>query len=235
MLQQKARGSRHENRFVLLFGWLFVLAGLICLVLGIRAAAESHRFRSVAQPSPAVILAIRDKSEDSLGTPVISYVVNGAARTGELHSVSGDMAAGMRLTVHFDPADPSDVRILSHEGLLPFGLLSMSAVYLFFGTLVIVVRGRSRRRVERLLAQGQRLEARIVSIDVDEGKLMDGRHPLIITCETVDARGRTRTFRSGSLWRRPDEIDRSRRVFVYVDIHNPANYFVDGESAVASG
>lgn len=232
MLQRKSRGSKHENRFVFLFGWLFVFAGLVCLVLGILEVVQTRRFKAIAQPSQAVILSIRDKTEESLGTPVIAYVVDGVTRTGELHSVSGDMVPGMRLVVHFDPANPSDVRVLDHEGIMAFGLFSMSAVYLFFGAAVIVVRNRSRRRVEHLLARGQRYEARIVRVDTDEDKVMDGRHPVVITCETTDARGRTRTFRSGSIWRRPDEIDQNRKVLVYVDIANPYNYYVDGDSVI---
>lgn len=227
-----ARGKRDSKMFVRIFGGGFLAVGIILFAVCIYVYVSGTSFKEKAQPVQAVILAMQGATSESLGTPLLEYVVGGKTYTTTLNMSSSSMHPGKQITVYYRVDNPQEVRYLDADKWVIAILLVMGFVFGGIGTVVLVLRRRSRQRVSRLLSTGDVLEAEITDIREDHEQSMRGRHPIVISCRYTAPDGRIHLFQSGSFWYASHAIDPKKKVRVYVDRNNPSTYYVDVDSVV---
>lgn len=227
-----ARGKKKDKAFVRIFGGIFVAVGVILLAVGVYVYADSRAFKEKSTPVEAVILTMRGATHDSLGTPVVEYTIGGKTYTATLSMSSSSMHPGKLITVYYRPENPWQVRYLDDNGWLLILFLFMGTVFAGMGAAFLIVKRRQKRKIRRLLATGDVIEAEITDIRADVNQSMNGRHPVIVSCRYTASDGRIYLFRSGSFWYESYEIDPKRKVRVYVDRNNPSSYYVDVDSAL---
>ena len=227
-----ARGKKKDKAFVRIFGGIFVAVGVILLTVGVYVYADSRAFKDESMPVEAVILTMRGATHDSLGTPVVEYTIGGKTYTATLSMSSSSMHPGKQITVYYRPENPWHVRYLDDNGWLLILFLFMGTVFAGMGAAFLIMKRRQKRKIRRLLATGNVIEAEITDIRADVNQSMNGRHPVIVSCRYTASDGRIYLFRSGSFWYESYEIDPKRKVRVYVDRNNLSNYYVDVDSAL---
>ena len=227
-----AKGRRKDKTFIRVFCGIFILLGIILFTAGIAVGVSSHTFRQKAEPVNAVILAMRGATSESLGTPVVEYAVDGKSYTATLNMASSSMHPGKRITVYYQKSNPQEVRYLDDNGWLILLFVFMGIVFIGMGTAFWLVKRGHERKARRLLATGKVVGAEITGIDEDTNSSMNGRHPIVVSCRYIAPDGRVYFFRSGSFWYESYEIDPKKKVRVYVDRNNPADYYVDVDSAI---
>ncbi len=102
-------------------------------------------------------------------------------------------------------------------------------IFLILGIVFLcVVDARSRTRA-RLLAEGERIDAQITDVRWDFRVTFNGRHPLVIDCQTQNpADGRVYVFHSEGIWFDPTPYMQNITALpVYVDPDNYHRYVVD--------
>lgn len=135
---------------------LFTLVGLLFAGIGVRTVVGSRRFRRVAQPAPGVVtdLRYRPGRGDSSGSyhPVLRFTTADGRQvdTESMYGRSPARArAGDRVTVLYDPADPTRAVLGDTVGggclgtaFVLFGL-SFTVLGLAVGGVLAYVVGRS--------------------------------------------------------------------------------------------
>lgn len=116
--------------------------------------------------------------------------------------------------------------------LLAFCLFG--ALFFCIGAGMLWWRARAKARRARLLEQGQRIDAQIVSIDWDTRVRVNGCCPLVIRCQAVNpADGRVYVFCSEAFWFDPSPfLEHLDTLPVYVDGDDYRHYAVDTEGIV---
>ncbi len=227
-----AKGRRKGRTFIRVFCGIFISVGIILLIVGIAVGVSGHTFRQKAEPTDAVILAMRGASSESLGTPVVEYTVDGKSYTAMLNMASSSMYPGKRITIYYQKNNPREVRYLDDNGWLILIFAFIGTVFTGIGTAFWLVKRSHERKARQLLATGEVVEAEITGIGEDTSSSMNGHHPIMVSCRYTAPDGRVYFFRSGSFWYESYEIAPKKKVRVYVDRNNPANYYVDVDSAV---
>ena len=175
---------------------------------------------------------MRGASSESLGTPVVEYTVDGKSYTAMLNMASSSMYPGKRITIYYQKNNPREVRYLDDNGWLILIFAFIGTVFTGIGTAFWLVKRSHERKARQLLATGEVVEAEITGIGEDTSISMNGHHPIMVSCRYTAPDGRVYFFRSGSFWYESHEIAPKKKVRVYVDRNNPANYYVDVDSAV---
>jgi len=227
-----AKGRRKGKTFIRVFCGIFISVGIILLIVGIAVGVSGHTFRQKAEPTDAVILAMRGASSESFGTPVVEYTVDGKSYTAMLNMASSSMYPGKRITIYYQKNNPREVRYLDDNGWLILIFAFIGTVFTGIGMAFWLVKRSHERKARQLLATGEVVEAEITGIGEDTSSSMNGHHPIMVSCRYTAPDGRVYFFRSGSFWYESYEIAPKKKVRVYVDRNNPANYYVDVDSAV---
>ena len=227
-----AKGRRKDKTFVRVFCGLFTLVGIILFAVSIGIGVSGHTFRQKADPVEAVILAMRGATSESLGTPVVEYTVDGNSYTATLNTATSSMHPGKRITVYYAKSNPQEVRYLDGNGWLIALFVCMGFVFTGIGVTFWLVKRNHERKARRLLVTGKVVEAEITAISEDTSQSMNRRHPITVSCRYTAPDGRVYFFHSGSFWYESYEIAPKKKVRVYVDRNNPADYYVDMDSVV---
>ena len=227
-----AKGRRKGKAFIRVFCGIFIVLGISLFTAGIAVGVSGHAFRQQAEATDAVILAMRGASSESLGTPVVEYVVDGKSYTATLNMASSSMYPGKRITVYYRKNNPQEVRYLDDNSWLIIFFVFMGSVFAGMGMAFWLVKRGHERKARQLLATGKVVEAEITGIGEDTNSSMNGRHPIVVSCRYTAPDGRVYFFHSGSFWYESYEIDPKKKVRVYVDRNNPADYYVDVDSAI---
>lgn len=175
---------------------------------------------------------MRGVTGESLGTPVVRYTVGGETYTTTLNVATSSMHPGKRITVYYEKGNPQEVRYLDANGWLIPLFVFMGFVFAGMGTAFWLVKRSRERKARRLLATGKVVEAEITGIREDTTRSMNRRHPITVSCRYTAPDGRVYFFHSGPFWYESYEINPKKKVRVYVDRNNPANYYVDVSSVV---
>ena len=132
----------------------------------------------------------------------------------------------------FPKGNPQKVRYLDSNGWLISLFVFMGFVFAGMGTAFWLAKRSRERKARRLLATGKVVEAEITGISEDTSQSMNRRHPITVSCRYTAPDGRVYFFHSGPFWYESYEINPKKKVRVYVDRNNPANYYVDVSSVV---
>lgn len=198
---------------------------------------HEQRFLASAQRVEGTVTDLerhRSSSDhSSTWAPVVSYVTPDG-RTREFVSSSSSnppsYRRGERVQVLFDPNDPDHAAIEGFfsqwGGIVIVG--GLGAVFFLIGGGMWLARRRRTARQAELRSRGRRIEARITSVELNEGFSVNGRHPYRILCQWQDpSTGRMHVFASDNIWYDPSEaLDRDTAT-VFVDPADPGRYWVD--------
>ena len=230
--KQLIRSKKKEKIFIHVFSGVFISIGILLVAACIYINVSSHIFRQEAQTVKAVITAMRGASSESLGTPVVEYIVDGTHHVATLNMASSSMYPGKQITIYYNKDHPQEVRYLDENGWLTAIFLFMGIVFAGIGTAFMAVKHRQEQKTRLLQATGDVIEAEITDIRENMNKTMNGQHPIVISCRYRTSGGRVYLFQSGSFWYASYEIDMKKKIRVYVDRNNPSNYYVDVDSVV---
>lgn len=115
-------------------------------------------------------------------------------------------------------------------GLLPLAMFAGFGIFFLLAGLVMLWwRARIKARRLRLLEEGRRIDADIISVDWDTRVHVNGRWPLVIRCQAVNpADGRVYVFQSEAFWFDPSPfLEGLSTLPVYVDGDDYRRYAVD--------
>jgi len=126
--------------------WIFVVVGVAVVVAGVRSLRATSRFQARALQAPGVVTDVRwqrtTRDSRSVGFPVVRFNLPDG-RTVEAMSAHGSRPApaqtGQPVTVLYDPADPTEVRLPGFLGSgHAFGIVAIviGIGFMVLGTLV---------------------------------------------------------------------------------------------------
>lgn len=135
-----------------------------------------------------------------------------------------DYEVGQTLTVHYDFINPDDAHLERSEPFWVVFLYGTSGVFALLGVYLFWLFQQAKQQRSLLLQRGRRVKARIVSVSQDPQENMR----YVITCEWVNAQGKSLIFRSEGLTKDPTHtLPQNGSIEVYFMPENPEIYWVD--------
>ena len=227
-----ARGRRKEKMFTNVFGGIFIFIGVAFLAVILGIMAYQQDFRKNSGKVEAVIVSM-NRVGSTMGSPVVEYTVEGKSYRGVLNVTSSDMYEGKHIWIDYRKDDPREITYTAvFSWLLPvFGFIGL--VFLTIGLAVVFTAKKNREKVNRLVEAGLYVEAEITDMQEDLNTSMNGKHPIIVSCRYESPEGKLYLYHSRSVWVNSYDIDRKKKVRVYVDYRDPSNYYVDVSSTIS--
>jgi hypothetical protein len=226
-----------KGRLFALVGGIFGIIGVVFLGVGVVLAVSSAIYLASAERAEGRVVALNDRpssgSRSSVWYPTVEYTVDGRVYAFDSSFASSPPAysVGDPVPVAYDPADPSDARIVSFgtSYLLPTIFGGMGVVFAPLGGLLFAHGRRIRRQHEWLLRNGREVWAQIVHVGLDFNVKVNGRHPYVVHATWYDERtGRTHAATSDILRHDPGPGLRGRtHVRVLYDPAAPDRNLVD--------
>ena len=221
-----------EKHIAEIIGFLFAIFGTISVISGIVTYFSNQAFMQNAVETNAVIDYI-DVEEDGDKTNFdvfVSYEFEGTYYSDVyLGFYSTGMQEGQSIVVYLNPDSPREIETIAGNWfsvLMNLGLGGLIAVT-GYCMLAFIVRDKTRR--ERLLENGQRLNAIIDCIARDDSIKINGRNPYRIYCRynnPID--GSIYKFKSDPLEFNPyDSYHEGDIISVYVEPDDYKKYYVD--------
>jgi hypothetical protein len=223
------------HRFIGVFFSIFLVVGVLLLGVAGVVAVRTVQFLGGANSATGEVVELVPHRSSKGGTtwsPVVSYTVN-----GEVHRLEGSYSSnvlmyevGERVTVRYEPGNPGEARIDGWLGtwLLPTILGGIGVVFGAVGGGFLLVRLRRRRRRDWLLANGARIQARLIGVEQNTSFSVNGRSPWRLRCQWQDpSTGRVHVFVSDDVWYDPGPFVKKDELDVLIDASNPARHHVD--------
>ena len=107
-------------------------------------------------------------------------------------------------------------------GILAIVLFLISGSYFYFNV-------RKHRLKRKMLTNGQQVEAKITSIELNTGIVIQGRSPYVIYSQWQDqlTPDDIYIFKSENIWFDPTPFINRETITVYIDVANAKRYYVD--------
>ena len=216
------------NKFVNL---PFVISGVIFLVSGILLFNHTNNLINNSQKAEAVISNISCVKDDC--TAIVEFNVGNIKYSGELSKYSSMMKKGDNVLVYYNPSSPDDFKC----GVT----YTFSYLFIAIGTLItlaslffMVKTNMKYKKYTNVKLNGIKIDAKIISIDVDNSISDKGVNPYYITCLGINPISRKEeTFISENLWFDVRKVVESNNIVslpVFIDDLNSTNYSVDTSS-----
>jgi hypothetical protein len=214
---------------------LLSILGVALLFGALVSYQNTSDFLADALEVPGIVTdLIYDRSGDSsVYYPVVQFE-DATGRLVEFRSSAGSNPApysrGEAVSVYYTPGKPESARISGFFSLWGVALIigSMGGVFLIVGMLMILLPLIHRVRGAKLRASGQRVSARIQSVELNKGVMMNGRSPYRIVAQWQDPIStKLHVFRSDNLWFDPTDHIPGGSISVYIRPDNPGRYWVD--------
>jgi len=213
------------NKFVNL---PFVISGIIFLVSGILLFNHTNNFINNSQKAEAVISNISCVEDDC--TAIVEFNVGNIKYSGELSKYTSMMKKGDNVLVYYNPSSPDEFKC----GVT----YTFSYLFIAIGTLItlaslffMVKTNMKYKKYTNVKLNGIKIDAKIISIDVDNSISEKGVNPYYITCLGINPISRKEeTFISENLWfdvRKVVESNNITSLPVFIDDLNSTNYNVD--------
>lgn len=213
--------------------FIFILVGILLVCFGIYLQTSNTAFLNVAHEATAVITDIdtyRDSDGDTRRSVAVEFKVDGQTYHGKLGEWHSGMAIGGRTKVYFNPDNPFDFRGGS-VNFIGYLVIGFGSVFFIVGASPILSGILKKKKKHRLKESGQRVEARIDSVDINRSFSMNGRHPFVLRCSYVEPGSRkVFSFNSENIWFNVNAILQNtgiKTLPVYLDEKNSAKYHVD--------
>jgi hypothetical protein len=223
------------HRFLGVFFSLFLVVGLLLLGTAGVFAVRTVRFLGSAHSATGEVVEMvprRSSKGSTTWAPVVSYTVNGAVHRLE-SSYSSNVfmyEVGERVTVRYEPGNPGEARIDGwlESWLLPTILGGIGVVFGVVGGGFLLVRRRRRRLRDWLLANGTRVQARLIGVEMNTSFRVNGQSPWRLRCQWQNPdTGRMHVFVSEDVWYDPGPFVKGDELDVVIDPRDPARHHVD--------
>jgi hypothetical protein len=221
-----------KARFLLLFGAIFGLVGLLIFCAGIGFAKFGHIISNTAKAEGRVVAL------DDRGFPRVSfldprdgrtYTFEGSFNTKRVDWVSLSYEVDEMVPVAFDPDNPSGA-VLDWGGrvALPVWFMALGGPFALSGGIVTLLAVRTRARHRWLLANGRERWADIEEISRNTRVELNGRNPYIVRAHWRDElSGRHHTATSDYIWQDPSRELAGQQVRVLFDPADPDRNVID--------
>lgn len=186
-----------------------------------------------AQGSISRIVEEYDGEGDLTYTPEIQF----QDRSGQLHTIrafissnEGDYHVGEPMPVLYSPQNPAQATIGTfweiYIGCIILSILSLAAL-IGSGITALLLKQEEKRK-QRLLTNGQRVEATITNINQITAVKKHGQSPWIITAEWINPLNNQKyDFGSELLWFEPTGYTKNGKILVHVDAQDPEQYVME--------
>ncbi len=210
-----------------------LVVGLIVLIVGIAFSVKLAVFNSNSATVEATIVEIYTYyNDDSTEHRVfVSYEVDGVTYSHrELGSYSSSMREGKTVKIKYNLDNPNEIMSKSSV-FIPVILLPLGGIFMGLAIWQLTIIRKRRGMSRRLLKNGVKVLAVVVSIDPDLTTSVNGRYPYSTALCRYDDKGRTIDFRSES-GAMNGKLFPGDRVAVYFDAADPTQYCVDLKDVV---
>lgn len=218
----------------LVCGLIFMFAGMFFITVMLNIYFDNMGFFKEAEKTTAVITDIEKNPYKKTDYNVyISYEIDGVKYENvNLGYYTSSMNKGDEITVHYDPEKPYDARSMGGD---VFETYIGTFVGIGIGLLFVAIGGAnvySYVRKKTIKGKGKRFEEDIINVEVQQNVKVNGRHPIIVTCQLVNPyTGIMETYRSERVYKDPWEYGLSK-VPVYINEKKPSIYMVDVDEAI---
>lgn len=229
---------KRVNWALLLFGLIFFISGISVIIVGIAIKKSNEEFMKTAEKTEGVISNIETytnynrskKRNETNHTVYVTYEVDGKTYENvRLSYYTSSMYVGKGITLYYNPQNPGNIKV--EEGMTVVTVLTsvMGGIFALVGFLVMFF---SFKRGSKLKKTGKRFEGQVLSIDCNTSVRVNGRNPYKVTCRVEDySKGEAYIYKSKNVYLDLYEYN-LETVPVYVDVNNPAKYFVDVEEGI---
>lgn len=206
----------------------FILAGIVFAVVGIFVYNNNKIFMESAKETTAVIKEINNDDDDY--TVVVYFNIDGTIYEGVLNEYNISMKTGGKVQIFYNVSNPSNFRSATSNNLA-YIFIGLGLLVAFFGMIFLIKTNIKYRKYLNVKNFGLRIDAKIVSIDMDNTTSINGKNPYYVTCMALNPISRNQEyFRSENCWndiRKKIEDNNLESLAVYIDPANATNYYVD--------
>lgn len=211
-----------------ILGIIFFAVGAVLFIIGCFVFFSGMNFKDNAEITEAVItdIDVYRKTKGELGHRLlIEYTVDDVEYEQILDEYNSEMYIGKKITVYYDPKNPSDVRTGSL--LLPIIFTSIGGGFIIIGSVFLIINIKSSRRRKYLMKNGDVFTGKIINVKMNMSVTINYRHPYKVECEVTDPYTNERYLYSSE--NITDDISEfiGSDVTVYVDKNNKGKYYVD--------
>lgn len=215
---------------------LFAAVGVLLLLGSGSWALEKFRFIETATHAEGEVIDLeRIRSSDNSVTwaPVVQFTTL-QGETFQIQSSSSSnpplYAVGEKIEVLYSPDSPHDAEMDGFFSLWG-GILIMviiGAGFTGMGGGMILYASRRASKKKSLLETGVPVEVPVKAVHRNENITVNGRNPFVLMAEWFEpVSNRMYIFESDHIWFDPTAYLGEGKLRVYVDQHDPANYWVD--------
>lgn len=216
-----------DNSFYFMFIFIFSAVGILLIAISIAVSLSYTSFKNDAIPCDGRIIDIVYGSSSERFHPVVEYWSQGRIHTKEIGYFSSSMEVGQTIALLVDESDPMDAKAADEGSFVTAVLAAIGASFLIIGTSFAFSLMAKRRKILRIKSSGMLLLADITGIAEDLDNRRNGQCALVISCSYEGSDGHIYLFHSRPSWCHSYDIDLKRKMPVYVNPDDPAEYYVD--------
>lgn len=227
---------KKTNNFMVMFGSIFLIVGLITILSGVGMFVSFLSFKSTAVETQAVITDIETVKTRNNGKTKISYSVfieytfEGMQYDNMLGYYSSGMHKGQVVKIYVDPESPNNIR--SNSLLAEILMIVLGLPFTIFGMCFVVSSIRKAATKKRLLCDGEQMIGTITYVALDKSVRINGRYPYKAEVEVIDPMtGEKYLYSSEGIMQDITWLT-GESVTVYVDAADRSCYYVDIVAAI---
>lgn len=212
---------------------IFLLIGIIITSIGLYTSVKTLDSSNKVDTIGTITSIVRTSSD----TPnvYVTYDVDGRSYTSVINGYSSSFYEGKKIDIYYMKNDPNTIGSKKLELLLLL-ILFMGLIFLLIGGINIFKVISNKKKKDRLIKTGTKIEATYVETTTNFHVNVLGRNPSNIICEYDDpVSNNTYKFKSEKLWYDPSLYisDCEIETFtVYVNKDNMKDYYVDIEELI---
>ena len=206
----------------------FVIAGIIFVISGIFLFKNTKDFMTNATKTSGVISDIVCTDDNCKVT--VEFSVGSMKYTGELKEYSSLMKKGNTIIIYYDPQNPDNFKE-NVSYTISYVFIGIGSLVSAAGLYVMIKTNLKYKKYTNVKVTGIKIEAKIVSIEIDNSVSKSGVNPYYVTCVGVNPVTRDEEiYRSEDIWfdvRKIIDDNHLEVLPVYIDVLNLSNYYVD--------
>ena len=212
----------------------FLTVGLISLASSIGWSINTKQFIEQAVTTDGIVIDFvkhYDEDGDVSYSPVVRFKTPDNITVeffSAMRSYPPAYYIGQQVEVFYDPASPSKAKIRDFWqlwfGSVFVGGLALLFFSIGFGMLLHSILRQST--IRRLRVSGERIETKVVSVELDKRVEINNRNPYRIVSQWTKG-NEVYVFRSENIWFDPSDYITNDKITVIVDPGNMKKYYVD--------
>lgn len=198
---------------------------LITIVAGIAVFFEASAFQKKAKVTEGIVENSRISSFH-----VIYTSDDGVKRDLYVSRKNNGLNDGEKIKVFYRIDNPDNARI-NNGKKGGKKIIIIAFVMLLFDFYMIYNNKKNIRISNNFKTNGRKMQAEIISVEIDNNTTIQRKHPYIIICKWIDPlTGKEYTHTIKYIWKDPTPLLAGRNTIdVYIDREVPEKYFIDTE------